>query len=168
GLDAEQRQAAETLSGPLCILAGAGTGKTRAITHRIAYGVHTGIYNPTSVLALTFTTRAAAEMRTRLRQLGAPGVQTRTFHAAALRQLQYFWPQAIGGTLPNLVEHKAPLIAEAARRLRISSDRAMVRDLAAEIEWAKVSMHTPESYAKIAASRELPNGLESVSMARIF
>ncbi|MEG2576525.1 MAG: UvrD-helicase domain-containing protein, partial [Glutamicibacter sp.] len=79
GLDAEQRQAAETLSGPLCILAGAGTGKTRAITHRIAHGVHTGIYNPTSVLALTFTTRAAAEMRTRLRQLGAPGVQTRTF-----------------------------------------------------------------------------------------
>ncbi|MFJ5105817.1 MULTISPECIES: ATP-dependent DNA helicase UvrD2 [unclassified Glutamicibacter] len=168
GLDAEQRQAAETLSGPLCILAGAGTGKTRAITHRIAHGVHTGIYNPTSVLALTFTTRAAAEMRTRLRQLGAPGVQTRTFHAAALRQLQYFWPQAVGGTLPNLVEHKAPLIAEAARRLRISSDRAMVRDLAAEIEWAKVSMHTPESYAKIASSRELPNGLEAVSMARIF
>lgn len=168
GLDAEQRQAAETLSGPLCILAGAGTGKTRAITHRIAHGVHTGIYNPTSVLALTFTTRAAAEMRTRLRQLGAPGVQARTFHAAALRQLQYFWPQAIGGTLPNLVEHKAPLIAEAARRLRISSDRAMVRDLAAEIEWAKVSMHTPESYAKIAATREMPNGLEPVSMARIF
>ncbi|KUM30624.1 ATP-dependent DNA helicase [Arthrobacter sp. EpRS66] len=168
GLDAEQRQAAETLSGPLCILAGAGTGKTRAITHRIAHGVHTGIYNPTSVLALTFTTRAAAEMRTRLRQLGAPGVQARTFHAAALRQLQYFWPQAIGGTLPNLVEHKSPLIAEAARRLRISSDRAMVRDLAAEIEWAKVSMHTPESYAKIAATREMPNGLEPVSMARIF
>ncbi|MGP9528663.1 ATP-dependent DNA helicase UvrD2 [Glutamicibacter sp. AOP5-A2-18] len=168
GLDAEQRQAAESLSGPLCILAGAGTGKTRAITHRIAHGVHTGIYNPTSVLALTFTTRAAAEMRTRLRQLGASGVQTRTFHAAALRQLQYFWPQAIGGTLPNLVEHKAPMIAEAARRLRISSDRAMVRDLASEIEWAKVSMHTPESYAKIASTREMPNGLEPVSMARIF
>ena len=168
GLDAEQRQAAQTLSGPLCILAGAGTGKTRAITHRIAHGVHTGIYNPTSVLALTFTTRAAAEMRTRLRQLGASGVQARTFHAAALRQLQYFWPQAIGGTLPNLVEHKAPLIAEAARRLRISSDRAMVRDLASEIEWAKVSMHSPESYAKIATSREMPNGLEPVSMARIF
>ncbi|WP_159609624.1 ATP-dependent DNA helicase UvrD2 [Glutamicibacter sp. JC586] len=168
GLDAEQRQAAQTLSGPLCILAGAGTGKTRAITHRIAHGVHTGIYNPTSVLALTFTTRAAAEMRTRLRQLGASGVQARTFHAAALRQLQYFWPQAIGGTLPHLVEHKAPLIAEAARRLRISSDRAMVRDLASEIEWAKVSMHSPESYAKIATSREMPNGLEPVSMARIF
>lgn len=168
GLDAEQRLAAETLQGPLCILAGAGTGKTRAITHRIASGVHTGVYNPTSVLALTFTTRAAAEMRTRLRLLGAPGVQARTFHAAALRQLQYFWPQAVGGTLPNLVEHKAPLIAEAARRLRISSDRAMVRDLAAEIEWAKVSMHSPETYAKVASGRDMPNGLEPVSMARIF
>ena len=168
GLDVEQRLAAETLRGPLCILAGAGTGKTRAITHRIAHGVHTGVYNPTSVLALTFTTLAASEMRTRLRLLGAPGVQTRTFHAAALRQLQYFWPQSIGGTLPNLVEHKAPLIAESARRLRISSDRAMVRDLASEIEWAKVSMHSPESYAKVASSRDLPNGLEAVSMARIF
>ncbi|MFJ2620554.1 ATP-dependent DNA helicase UvrD2 [Glutamicibacter sp. NPDC087344] len=168
GLDAEQRQAAETLRGPLCILAGAGTGKTRAITHRIAHGVHSGIYNPTSVLALTFTTRAASEMRTRLRQLGASGVQARTFHAAALRQLQYFWPQSIGGTLPSLVEHKAPLIAEAARRLRISSDRAMVRDLAAEVEWAKVSMHSPESYAKIVESREMPNGVAPVSMARIF
>jgi len=168
GLDAEQRQAAETLRGPLCILAGAGTGKTRAITHRIAHGVHSGVYNPTSVLALTFTTRAASEMRTRLRQLGAGGVQARTFHAAALRQLQYFWPQAIGGSLPSLVEHKAPLIAEAARRLRISSDRAMVRDLAAEVEWAKVSMHSPESYSKVVERREMPNGVAPVTMARIF
>ncbi|MHC6177137.1 ATP-dependent DNA helicase UvrD2 [Glutamicibacter sp. X7] len=168
GLDAEQRQAAEALTGPVCILAGAGTGKTRAITHRIAYGVQQGIYQPTSVLALTFTTRAASEMRTRLRQLGANGVQARTFHAAALRQLQYFWPQAIGGTLPSIVEHKAPLIAEAARRLRISSDRTMVRDLASEVEWAKVSMHSPESYARVVQTRELPQGLEAVTMSRVF
>lgn len=168
GLDAEQRHAAETLQGPLCILAGAGTGKTRAITHRIAHGVYSGVYQPTSVLALTFTTRAAAEMRTRLRHLGASGVQTRTFHAAALRQLQYFWPQSIGGSLPNLIEHKAPLIAESARRLRLSSDRATVRDLASEIEWAKVSMHSVETYAKIVESRELPNGIEPVTMARLF
>lgn len=168
GLDAEQRRAAESLTGPLCILAGAGTGKTRAITHRIAHGVYTGVYQPNTVLALTFTTRAAAEMRTRLRHLGANGVQTRTFHAAALRQLQYFWPQSIGGTLPNLIEHKAPLVAESARRLRISSDRAMVRDLASEIEWAKVSMHSVETYAKVVEGRELPNGLEPVTMVRIF
>lgn len=168
GLDAEQRRAAESLTGPLCILAGAGTGKTRAITHRIAHGVFTGVYNPTSVLALTFTNRAATEMRTRLRQLGATGVQTRTFHAAALRQLQYFWPQAIGGSLPNLIEHKAPLVAESVRRLRLSSDRAMVRDVSSEIEWAKVSMHSVETYARVVDGRDLPNGIEPVTMTRIF
>ena len=129
GLDDEQRTVASTLSGPLCVLAGAGTGKTRAITHRIAYGVHTGVYKPQQVLAVTFTARAAAEMRTRLRDLGAGGVQARTFHAAALRQLQYFWPQAVGGPLPALVDHKAQLIAESARRLRLSTDRAAIQSL---------------------------------------
>ena len=104
GLDAEQREAATALHGPVRILAGAGTGKTRAITHRIAYGVATGVYNPYNVLAVTFTARAAAEMRSRLRDLGAHGVQARTFHAAALSQLQYFWQQAIGGDMPRLVE----------------------------------------------------------------
>ena len=78
-----------------------GTGKTRAITHRIAYGVRAGILQPSSVLAVTFTNRAAGEMRGRLRQLGAGGVQARTFHSAALRQLQYFWPKAVGGELPG-------------------------------------------------------------------
>ena len=101
GLDEEQRTVATTLNGPLCVLAGAGTGKTRAITHRIAYGVHTGVYNPNRLLAVTFTARAAAEMRTRLRDLGVGAVQARTFHAAALRQLQYFWPHAVGGQLPG-------------------------------------------------------------------
>jgi DNA helicase-2/ATP-dependent DNA helicase PcrA len=98
GLDPEQRQVATTLDGPVCVLAGAGTGKTRAITHRIAYGVHSGAYVPNRVLAVTFTARAAGEMRTRLRDLGVAGVQARTFHAAALRQLQFFWPQSIGGS----------------------------------------------------------------------
>jgi DNA helicase-2/ATP-dependent DNA helicase PcrA len=90
GLDAEQREVASTLNGPLCVLAGAGTGKTRAITHRIAYGVHSGVYSPQRLLAVTFTARAAAEMRSRLRDLGVGNVQARTFHAAALRQLQFF------------------------------------------------------------------------------
>lgn len=170
GLDDEQRMVATTLRGPLCVLAGAGTGKTRAITHRIAYGVHTGVYKPSSMLAVTFTARAAAEMRSRLRELGAGAVQTRTFHAAALRQLQYFWPQAIGGNLPNIVDYKAPLITEAARRLRTNADRATVRDLASEIEWAKVSMLTPESYvaAAAAADRGEPGGLDPTTVARIF
>ena len=92
-LDPEQREVATALRGPVRVLAGAGTGKTRAITHRIAYGVATGVYNPMEVLAVTFTTRAAGEMRGRLRMLGAQGVQARTFHSAALRQVRYFWPR---------------------------------------------------------------------------
>ncbi|CEA08692.1 ATP-dependent DNA helicase UvrD2 [Arthrobacter saudimassiliensis] len=168
GLDDEQREVATTLTGPLCVLAGAGTGKTRAITHRMAYGVHTGLYTPQRVLAVTFTARAAAEMRSRLRDLGAGGVQARTFHAAALKQLQYFWPQAVGGPLPALLDHKAQLIAEAARRLRLSTDRAAIRDVAAEIEWAKVSMLTPESYVRAAAGREAPAGFDHTAVARIF
>lgn len=168
GLDEEQRTVATTLNGPLCVLAGAGTGKTRAITHRIAYGVHTGVYNPNRLLAVTFTARAAAEMRTRLRDLGVGTVQARTFHAAALRQLQYFWPHAVGGQLPGLLEHKAQIIAEAARRLRLPTDRAAIRDLAAEIEWAKVSMLTPETYLLKAVDRGEPGGLDKVAVGRLF
>ncbi|MET1035919.1 MAG: ATP-dependent DNA helicase UvrD2 [Arthrobacter sp.] len=168
GLDDEQREVATSLNGPLCVLAGAGTGKTRAITHRIAYGVHTGVYKPNQVLAVTFTARAAGEMRTRLRDLEAGGVQARTFHAAALRQLQYFWPQSIGGQLPAIVDHKAQLVAEAARRLRIGTDRASIRDLAAEIEWAKVSMHTPEGYMAAAVGRSAPAGLDHTTVSRLF
>lgn len=168
GLDDEQRTVASTLAGPMCVLAGAGTGKTRAITHRIAYGVHSGVYKPQQVLAVTFTARAAAEMRSRLRDLGAGGVQARTFHAAALRQLQYFWPQAVGGQLPALLDHKAQIIAEATRRLRLSADRAAIRDLASEIEWAKVSMLTPDGYVRAAAGRAEPAGFDLTTVARLF
>jgi DNA helicase-2/ATP-dependent DNA helicase PcrA len=168
GLDAEQREVASTLNGPMCVLAGAGTGKTRAITHRIAYGVHSGVYSPQRLLAVTFTSRAAAEMRSRLRDLGVGSVQARTFHAAALRQLQFFWPQAVGGALPNLLDHKAQMIAEAARRLRLSTDRASIRDLASEIEWAKVSMLTPANYLEKATGRGTPGGFDLTAVARVF
>lgn len=168
GLDAEQREVASNLTGPMCVLAGAGTGKTRAITHRIAYGVHSGVYSPQRLLAVTFTSRAAAEMRSRLRDLGVGNVQARTFHAAALRQLQFFWPQAVGGVLPNLLDHKANMIAEAARRLRLSTDRASIRDLAAEIEWAKVSMLTPANYLENAQDRGTPGGFDLTAVARVF
>lgn len=168
GLDTEQREVASNLKGPMCVLAGAGTGKTRAITHRIAYGVHSGVYSPQRLLAVTFTSRAAAEMRSRLRDLGVGNVQARTFHAAALRQLQFFWPQAIGGVLPNLLDHKANMIAEAARRLRLSTDRASIRDLAAEIEWAKVSMLTPANYLENAHGRGTPGGFDLTAVARVF
>ena len=137
---------ATALSGPVAVIAGAGTGKTRAITHRIAYGVATGAYNPTSVLAVTFTTRAAGELRGRLQQLGAHGVQARTFHSAALRQAQYFWPKAYGGELPGVLDNRMSLVAEAASRLRIRVDTPKLRDLVAEIAWAKVSNVNPEDY----------------------
>ncbi|HET8960673.1 ATP-dependent helicase, partial [Nocardioides sp.] len=152
-LDPEQREVATTLRGPVRVLAGAGTGKTRAITHRIAYGVATGVYEPTEVLAVTFTTRAAGEMRGRLRRLGAPGVQARTFHSAALRQLRYFWPHVHGTELPTLTESKIGILATAARRSRIDADQALLRDLASEIEWAKVSNVHPDDYPRIAPSR---------------
>src|SRR6476469_2954379 len=157
--------------GPLCILAGAGTGKTRAITHRIAYAVHSGAQQPQRVLALTFTARAAGEMRTRLRGLGVQGVQARTFHAAALRQLHYFWPQAVGGAAPEVMSHKAAAVAEAAASLRLdfARDRTAIRDLAAEVEWAKVSMLTPETYgAGARAARREPPGLDATAMARVL
>ncbi len=165
GLDPEQREVATALHGPVCVLAGAGTGKTRAITHRIAYGVRAGILQPASVLAVTFTNRAAGEMRGRLRELGAGGVQARTFHSAALRQLQYFWPKAVGGELPRLVERKVQLVAEAAARCRIRLDRNELRDVTGEIEWAKVTQTVPADYpaAVAKAGREAPRDPAEIS-----
>ncbi|MFC6287468.1 ATP-dependent DNA helicase UvrD2 [Nocardioides sp. GCM10027113] len=169
GLDPEQRRVAETLRGPVRVLAGAGTGKTRAITHRIALGVATGVYEPTEVLAVTFTTRAAGEMRVRLRGLGAGGVQARTFHSAALRQLRFFWPRVHGTELPTLTESKLGILATAARRTRLEPDQALLRDLASEIEWAKVSNVHPDDYARIAARRgRSVAGHDLDTVARVF
>jgi DNA helicase-2/ATP-dependent DNA helicase PcrA len=156
GLDDQQRVAAETLLGPVCLLAGAGTGKTRAITHRIAYGVATGVYPPGRVMALTFTSRAAGELRSRLRHLGAAGVSARTFHASALSQLNFFWPQVVGGTMPRLIDSKSRLLAQAAETIRLKVDTATLRDTAAEIEWRKVSRLSIEQYGVAAQSRTLP------------
>ncbi|CAA9379343.1 MAG: ATP-dependent DNA helicase UvrD/PcrA, actinomycete paralog [uncultured Nocardioides sp.] len=168
-LDPEQRQVAEALRGPVRVLAGAGTGKTRAITHRIAHGVATGVYAPTEVLALSFTTRAAGEMRERLRALGAPGVQARTFHSAALRQLRFFWPRVHGRELPELTESKLSMVALAARRLRLQTDQATLRDLASEVEWAKVSNVQPEDYVRVAKQRgRAVAGLEPEAVSRVL
>lgn len=168
-LDPQQRSVAGAPLGPMCVLAGAGTGKTRAITHRIAYGVATAAYRADTVLAVTFTNRAAGEMRARLRTLGVGGVQARTFHAAALRQLQFFWPKAVGGHAPDLIGQKAPLIAEAASRLRLRLDRAALRDVAAEVEWAKVNMVGQEDYpaAALRAARDTA-GLDTLTLSRLM
>ncbi|MGH3314082.1 MAG: ATP-dependent helicase, partial [Streptomyces sp.] len=168
GLDPEQREVATTLRGPVCVLAGAGTGKTRAITHRIAYGVRAGILPPAGVLAVTFTSRAAGEMRGRLRQLGASGVQARTFHSAALRQLQFFWPRAVGGELPRLLERKVQLVAEAAARCRLRLDRNELRDLTGEIEWSKVTRTVPEDYPGVVAKAGRDAPRDPAEIARVY
>jgi DNA helicase II / ATP-dependent DNA helicase PcrA len=168
GLDPEQRAVATALHGPVCVLAGAGTGKTRAITHRIAYGVRAGMLQPASVLAVTFTARAAGEMRGRLRQLGAVGVQARTFHSAALRQLQYFWPKAVGGGMPRIVDRKIPLVADAAAACRIRLDRNELRDAAAEIEWSKVTQTVPADYAAAAAKHGRETPRDPAEIAQIY
>jgi DNA helicase-2/ATP-dependent DNA helicase PcrA len=153
-LDPEQREVARASRGPVCVLAGAGTGKTRAVAHRIGYAVATGVVRPDRVLAVTFTTKAAGELRARLRMLGnraVPGagleqVQARTFHSAALRQLTHFWPATVGGPPPAVIDSKIRLLADAARRLRLRLEPAELRDIAADIEWAKVTQVRPEDY----------------------
>jgi DNA helicase II / ATP-dependent DNA helicase PcrA len=165
-LDPEQREVALACRGPVCVLAGAGTGKTRAITHRIAYAVATGVANPGHVLALTFTVRAAGELRGRLRALGggAESVRAATFHSAALRQLSYFWPKVIGGRPPKLVESKLPMLREAARDLGLSVAGGALAEAVTEIEWAKVCQTHPDSYvfAAAEAGRSPSAGLEEV------
>jgi len=164
-LDPEQRAVAESLEGPVVVWAGAGTGKTRAVTHRIAHAVQVGAHDPRRSLAVTFTTRAAGEMRERLRILGVDGVQVRTFHSAALRQLRHFWPRVVGGAPPELVGRAAPLVAEAASRCRLPSDPAVVRDLAAEIAWAKQMEISAERYPEAALLRTPPVSLADTARA---
>ena len=179
GLDPEQREVALAARGPVCVLAGAGTGKTRAITHRIAYAVGSGLVHPAHVLALTFTGRAAGELRGRLRQLdaGASGtgqVRASTFHAAALRQLNYFWPRVVGGRPPALVDSKAVLVREAAKlahvnvRLDGPPGSTAMADAASEIEWAKATQVRPDGYAGAAAKAGRSPAAGAEPMAEVF
>ena len=162
GLDERQLEAVQALRGPVAVLAGAGTGKTRVITHRIAHGVDTGAYSPGRVMAVTFTAKAAGEMRGRLRALGVEGVAARTFHAAALAQLNYFWPTLAGDTAPSIVDNKVRLLAHAADGIGLSPDTPTLRDVASEIEWRKVSMLGIDAYA---AAR--PNGVGRLGVDRV-
>ncbi|MET8234067.1 ATP-dependent DNA helicase UvrD2 [Micromonospora sp. NPDC005298] len=169
GLDPEQRAAVTAPAGPVCILAGAGTGKTRAITSRIAHRALSGEISPRHVLAVTFTARAAAEMRHRISLLGVRGVQARTFHAAALRQVRYFAPRLLAGrAMPELLDSKVRLVTLAAARVGLRTDRAAARDLAGEIEWAKSSLVEPGEYVVAAARalRDTPH--EPTKVADVF
>jgi len=169
GLDPEQREVATSFGAPVVVIAGAGTGKTRAITHRIAYGAAIGAYHPAAVLAVTFTTRAAGELRARLGGLGAGRVQARTFHSAALRQARYFWPRAYGGDLPPVSDGRVSMVADAAHRLRLRPDQTQLRDLLTEVSWAKVSNLTPADYpaAAEAGGREVA-GLDVTQVGRVL
>jgi len=164
-LDSDQRVAVGAPRGPVCVLAGAGTGKTRTITHRIAHLVCSGHVAAGQVLAVTFTARAAGELRTRLRALGVSGVQARTFHAAALRQLRYFWPRVVGDEPWQVVEHKVRLVAQAAHAAGVPTDAETLRDLASEIEWAKATLIAPQAYPARAAAahRDTPCHVDQVA-----
>ncbi|MDU4704574.1 MAG: ATP-dependent helicase, partial [Corynebacterium sp.] len=147
GLDPDQREAATAPMGPVCILAGAGTGKTRTITHRIKYLIDQGFVQPQKVLAVTFTSRAAGEMRDRLAKMGTPGVQARTFHSAALRQLRYFWPQVAGDMPWQLLDDKKfRVVAQAVRRVGLDTSKETIRDVMGEIEWAKATLAGADQY----------------------
>ena len=174
-LDDEQRAVATAVRGPVCVIAGAGTGKTRAITHRLAYAVDIGVVDPQRILALTFTARAAGEMRTRLRALGVPNVAARTFHAAALKQLMFFWPQVLGGRFPSLLTTKTGFLGEAINRANISATKSnsVLRDVAGEIEWAKVIGLAPDEYIKAVDDYSRPirisnNKVDAMQIARVY
>ncbi len=172
-LDADQRAVAIATRGPVCVIAGAGTGKTRAITHRIAYAAAIGTMDPQKVLALTFTAKAAGEMRARLRTLGVPTVAARTIHSAALKQLLYFWPSVFGGRTPDLMTTKTGFLTEAINRAGLSSslratNRELMRDIASEIEWAKVSQVTPVDYIDQVGRRSQKPRILPEQMVQIY
>jgi DNA helicase-2/ATP-dependent DNA helicase PcrA len=162
-LDPDQLAVVTAISGPVCVIAGAGTGKTRVITNRIAYAINAGVTDPTKVLALTFTAKAAGEMRARLRVLGISNAAARTFHSAALKQLLYFWPYAFGGQFPSLLTTKSGFISQAITRAEVAIPAQVnaLREIASEIEWAKVLEISPADYQEraIESSRlvKLPN-----------
>jgi len=172
-LDDEQRAVALASRGPVCVIAGAGTGKTRAITHRIAYAASIGVMDPQKVLALTFTARAAGEMRMRLRTLGVPTVAARTIHSAALKQLLYFWPQVFGGRAPDFLTTKTGFITQAITRADLQgslsvTSRDLMRDIASEIEWAKSSQVVPEDYVNEASKRTQKPRINPEQIAQVY
>ena len=167
-LDPEQREAAQAVSGPVCILAGAGTGKTRTITHRAAYAVLSGATPASALLAVTFTARAAGEMRTRLRVLGVGGVQARTFHSAAMKQLGYFWPRVVGGPPPRLVDNTFGMVANAASRVRLRPGTSELRDLLSELEWAASCLVGPQDYPAAAARAGREGPFDPAVVAQVY
>ena len=151
-LNPEQRRAAEAVRGPVCILAGAGSGKTTTITRRIAVQVLSGAFRADEILAVTFTDKAAGVMRARLSALGVGGVEARTFHAAALSHLHRYAPGTVGRILPT----KALLLRQIANSLPPPYKFRPAGDLATEIERAKARRVRPDSYLTALDGHEPP------------
>jgi DNA helicase-2/ATP-dependent DNA helicase PcrA len=161
-LNPEQRRAVEAVRGPVCILAGAGSGKTTTITRRIANQVAAGAFAAHQILAVTFTDKAAGEMRGRLEELGVEGVTARTFHAAALGQLHAF-----GGEPPQkIVASKALPLRQIANSLPRPYRFRPAGDLATEVEWAKNRRLTPETYLEGVGEHQPP--IPPDLMRRVF
>ena len=169
-LDEEQRAAATTFGQPLAVVAPPGSGKTRTVTSRLAYGIATGEIEAPNCLALTFTTRAAGQMQARLSALGAPPVAARTIHAAALRQLRFFWGQTSGTHLPTLASDREGLVAQAREQLRLPDSAEAVRETSAHIAWAKATMVGPDDFVSTFESqmRMPPRGSDATDLARVY
>ncbi|MCH9274923.1 ATP-dependent helicase [Bifidobacterium amazonense] len=176
GLDEAQRRAATTLHGPVRIIAGAGAGKTRTVTRRIAYACARGEWDPAGVLAVTFSVKAAAEMRTRIAGLGVGGsVTAATFHSAALRQVRNAWEDICDAPMPRIAGEPGELqriVAQAMQRSRdgVETDVAAVRDVQAEINWCKISLVAPDDYPRVTAAthRQPPAGLDPRQFADAY
>jgi DNA helicase-2/ATP-dependent DNA helicase PcrA len=169
GLNDAQREAVLATSGPLAILAGAGTGKTRVISRRAAYAIATGATTADRTLLVTFSDKAAGEMAERVRALGQPGVTARTFHAHALSQLRWFWPsQHEGADLPRILESKMPIVGRLARNLPGGYRFTPGKDLADEIEWAKSRRIAPAAYELEAARVQRESPIPAQLFARFF
>ena len=156
GLDDQQSAAVTSAAAPLCILAGAGSGKTRVITRRIAHRAAMGSLEPKHTLAVTFTRKAASELSDRLSRLGlrdrpAAG----TFHSLAYGMLRQRWADN-GRTPPELLDRKSRILVPMVNSKRSLGVQAI--DIATEIEWAKARMIMPEEYglAVKEASRRTP------------
>jgi len=168
GLNPAQREAALAVRGPVAILAGAGTGKTTTITHRIAFQVASGTFGSGEILAVTFTEKAAGELKTRLGGLGVAGVEARTFHSAALAQLHRLWPEHAGTAVGEVLDAKGPLIASLANALPMPHKFVPRRDLAGEIEWAKNRMVGPAGYLDEVARTEHVPPVPPELMLRVY
>ena len=168
GLNDAQRLAVEAVQGPVAILAGAGTGKTTTITHRIAHQVQVGAFEAGAVLAVTFTEKAAGELKRRLAKLGVEGVEARTFHASALRQLGTLWPRHTGRDLPEVLNTKAQILNPIANGLPGAYRFLPRRELAGEIEWAKNRLVSPAGYLKAIEAEGRTPPLPADLMQRTF